>query len=320
MFSQIKFFLMVCVILVTASCSSWYQIATISSNDVKMKDNGSFVYDSENMVIFYNFWSDGGELSFAVMNDSNKDICLDLSRSYFIWNGYAFDYFKNRTYVNTMGGSIGRQRSASVATTAGRTTTSGTSLASSSGSVFETATGVISDVITTGEHSALSSMTVTSAAGGIADMASLMKSSSIEYPESKMITIPARSAKSFMEYNVALNGEYRQCGLIRNPRRKETAVMNFSFDESPIVVENRLMFVIDGQDVPVNNIFYVSEFRNLEREEVIKTEDVKNCSGRATLQYEYNIFSAANRYYIRYSISEGYNGRIKSDSKRERAW
>lgn len=86
--------------LTLASChtvKNYRQIGLIESDNVKMAD-ASYVYTSEDLDIYYNFWSDGGEVSFCVQNKTDKTIALDMTKSFFVRNGYAFDYYKDVVY------------------------------------------------------------------------------------------------------------------------------------------------------------------------------------------------------------------------------
>lgn len=287
------------MMLTLSSCSSWYQIATIASRDVEMKDSGTFVSNTDVLSISYDFWSENGNLSFYVTNHSDSDIYLDLSRSYYIWNGKVFDYFKNRTYVSTSAVSSGTSRSV----TSGSSRTSQTMTSSG--------TAAISNVIESAAYASGKS-TFVSASANASNMQAVSYSYRVEYSEAKIVAIPARSFRPFGEYNVAIGGEYRQCGFIRDPHGKEVSILKFEEDNSPVVFENRLMFVIDGVDVPVNNMFYISELRNMNSSDVLKYVNVKSCSGQTMRGVvKHNIFSAPNRFYIRYSVSDGETGRTR---------
>lgn len=92
-----------CACLLQASCSPtlFQQIATLSSDSVTLNDDGTFAYEDAIITIEYDFWSEAGKFVFTVTNNTDDDIWLDLSNSYFVNNGYAFDYYQARTYVTT---------------------------------------------------------------------------------------------------------------------------------------------------------------------------------------------------------------------------
>ncbi len=84
------------------ACSApYYQMyKAIPSDTMKNMDN-SLVYEDENCKISYNLWSDGGNIGFRFYNKTEQDIYLNLEQSFFILNGVAYDYYKNRVYSNS---------------------------------------------------------------------------------------------------------------------------------------------------------------------------------------------------------------------------
>ncbi len=92
-----------CACLLQAACSPalFQQIATLSSDSVTLNDDGSFSYEDAMITIEYDFWSESGKFVFTITNNTDDDIKLNLADSYFVNNGYAFDYYQARTYVTT---------------------------------------------------------------------------------------------------------------------------------------------------------------------------------------------------------------------------
>lgn len=89
------------VSLLLSSCSQalFQQIATLSSDNVFLKPDGSFAYEDAVVTISYDFWSETGKFTFIVTNNTDDNIYLNLGESYYINNGYAYDYYQARTYV-----------------------------------------------------------------------------------------------------------------------------------------------------------------------------------------------------------------------------
>ena len=303
-----SFLMAVCAIVTLASCSSYYQIATISSDNAKVDESGDFAYNFGEVIVHYDFWSSCGNVSFAVENNTDKDITIDLSNSFFIRNGFAYDYFQNRTEVYTTSSALGKSRSVS---------TSRSSSKSASIAAAVSTLGAISNAIVVGDGTGVgvssSAAVTTNIAGSESESSSSMRSRSVEYKERELVTIPAHSAKMFGEYSMS-SGEYVTCGLIRNPRGREIGVATYSLTNSPIVVENRLCFIIEGQDIPVNSVFYVSEFNNYPEKKVIQQYQPEDCSGSKSRSASYiNIQKASNKYYVKYDASsnDGETGRTK---------
>lgn len=82
-----KILLLFLAVMSLTSCATtahFYQIATIASTQIRISDEGKFLYNNSGIDIEYNFWSEYGKFGFIVTNDTNNDIFIDLSRSFFI--------------------------------------------------------------------------------------------------------------------------------------------------------------------------------------------------------------------------------------------
>lgn len=91
--------------LCLASCSTYIQVATLKSDTVQLNERGEFYYEDEVVRIEYSFnQAENGLFAFAIKNLSNEDIYVDMSKSYFINNGVAVDYYGRSTTV-TVGSS-----------------------------------------------------------------------------------------------------------------------------------------------------------------------------------------------------------------------
>lgn len=219
-------------IMAMTSCAPliYQQITTLSSDDVTMED-GDFIASTHDCTVEYDFWSECGNFVFFVTNNSDRDIFIDMTKSFFIRNGIAYDYYPGET----------------------------------------------SDMFKT-----------------------------------SLVCIPAHSTKYFSEYS-ASDVIYRDCGFVRDPSRKELAIMKFDRDGSPLKLENRLTFVIDGNEMPVNHTFYASEIQNISENSVITSYNIYNCNGTRSLRTaKMHEKKAKNRYFIRYMIGlEEDNDRMK---------
>lgn len=100
------FFAIAILAIILSSCyttSYYYQIYDVKSYGEGMTSN--LIYEDNYVKITYNFWKDGGDGDFLIENTSSQDIYVDLSKCFFIYNDYAFDYYKN-TYKSTNYSSI----------------------------------------------------------------------------------------------------------------------------------------------------------------------------------------------------------------------
>jgi hypothetical protein len=88
--------------------SSYYQVfKAIPENGTITKDQ--IVFEDMNCKVAYNLWgADGGDIGFGIYNKTDEDIILDLTKTFFILNGVAYDYFQNSstTKSNTSGTTL----------------------------------------------------------------------------------------------------------------------------------------------------------------------------------------------------------------------
>lgn len=231
-----KYFLLLLITALSITACSpvmFMQIATLSSENVDLQNNGTFIYEDTLITVEYDFWSENGKFNFIVKNNSCNDIYLNLAESYFVNNGYAYDYYQARTYIYT-------------------------------------------------NYPAANSM--------------------IEYTEKPLVCIPAHSSKAFEEFNVATS-VFRECGFIRDPKKEESAIREYSQNSSPRIIENRLTFKVGDMIIPVTNIFYVSRFQNISYYDATEYIKVENCDGTKT-RVLVNKMSAKNKFYITYNETD----------------
>lgn len=91
--------LSMCIIL--ASCSkTYYQVYTVSTSNLEHKEK-TLVYENSDCLINYNLWAERGNPGFTIQNKTDKDIFIILPQSFFIKNGIAYDYYKNREFKDS---------------------------------------------------------------------------------------------------------------------------------------------------------------------------------------------------------------------------
>ena len=79
----------------------------------------------------------------------------------------------------------------------------------------------------------------------------------------KIVTIPSGTLKFISEYNIN-ESLYRDCDLLRYPKRSQVRTLQFMKDDSPYVFSNRIAYRVGESAEPVQfeNEFYVSEITN----------------------------------------------------------
>lgn len=201
------------LLYLTSCATPWYhQIATFSSENAKI-DNDKYVAENDIIRVDYDFWAEYGCFKFAITNKTEKDVKIDLLRSYFIINGMAEDYCDSK----------------------------------------------------------------------------------------QCIYIPAKASR-VLGGNIISDSIFRDCGFARNPKRKEQVILQFHKDNSPIVIENKLLLIVDNQEIPISHIFYISELQNYMKSDVVYDEYYDlDCSGRQVYDPK-TIFLmiSPNKYYIEY--------------------
>jgi hypothetical protein len=84
-----------------SSCKQlYYQVYDVKSDALKQEDN-SLVYENDDMKVMYNLWGKDGSVGFILQNKTDKDLFVDMDKTFFILNGEANDYFKNREYTTS---------------------------------------------------------------------------------------------------------------------------------------------------------------------------------------------------------------------------
>lgn len=89
--------LLVIVVSLLQGCSKhYYQVYEAKPYSENITSNDTDLYfEDDNCKISYNFWAEGGNSNFTFYNKTNKVICLDLSKVFFVENGFAEDYNLN---------------------------------------------------------------------------------------------------------------------------------------------------------------------------------------------------------------------------------
>lgn len=89
-----KMLLFLGAITFLSSCSPLkFQVYTVTptKEDVQLGNN-ELSFENEDCKVSYRFWRLYGDASFVVYNKTNKDLVLDLNKSFFVKNDQAFDY------------------------------------------------------------------------------------------------------------------------------------------------------------------------------------------------------------------------------------
>jgi hypothetical protein len=86
--------------LYSCTATEFYQVcSTMPVNNTV--DKGKIVFEDENCKVAYDLWTDHGNSGFFILNKSDTDITIDLTKSFFVINNYARSYYHDRTLEST---------------------------------------------------------------------------------------------------------------------------------------------------------------------------------------------------------------------------
>ncbi|MDE5811458.1 MAG: hypothetical protein K2H61_04015 [Muribaculaceae bacterium] len=267
-----KYLLLLSLLALLSSClttNPYYQICKVSS-DLPTSTTGAFESKNSACDITYNFWSEGGDISFIVTNNTNDIIYLDQSKSFLIKNGIAYDYYLNRI-ISSSATVASVQSSSNGATALGYWNYIG---------------GKVPGSISTTDSSSIGSQ----------------KSASVSYEEKPIIAIPPHASKVISEYDI-MSHRFEDCDLFESPSKNEQESMSFSASNTPVTFSNFLCYRVGDipEDNYIENSFYISEVTNQHYEATIREEKM-GCSNDY-FKTKRNVFikTSPKEFYIKYT-------------------
>ncbi|MBO4443945.1 MAG: hypothetical protein J5814_04170 [Bacteroidaceae bacterium] len=265
-----------------ASCSTTtkiYQVYDVESTDLKQSD-GCLAFSNEDCEITYaSMWAEGGDVSFVFENKTDKDIYLYMSKSFFIRNGVAYDYYDDKEYSKTSTISLGASE-AYAASAYGKFITNG-------GRYYP---GTVSKVVT-GE-------------------AGIASSYGVSTKEPELICVPAHSMKIIPGFSIS-KYFYLDCDdKDFNTPKKKSNTINYSKDNSPVVFRNRIAYAYGTSDEIkyIDNEFYVSSVTNYKDKEGVTYElsKEKDCISKKETETSNSLISGSKRFYNTKSETESH--------------
>lgn len=85
-------FILSLVCVLCSSCTYQYQIFDTTSTTVTEYGDDVFLYESENIDIYYDLWIEGGVVIFNIINKTDQDIVIVIDSCQFQLNGVRFPY------------------------------------------------------------------------------------------------------------------------------------------------------------------------------------------------------------------------------------
>ena len=264
---------LLCVIgLLMSSCAtSYFQIYQVTPMNNNTNSGHSLIYEDSNCKILYEFWGEGGDAGFLFYNKSEKDIHIKLSECFFILNGIAYDYFRNREFSSSQSTSQSSMYTYSTANsyTASAAVTASVAVTGINYKGFKQtnalAAGVGASKTTTSVSSKTVATTNTSSLG-------------VSIKEQDIICIPPKSAKVISEYSIN-KSLYRDCNLYLYPSQNKVTSSKFSKENSPYIFSNRISYTLEGENNPIRieHNFYISEILNCTFENATVLKNTELC-------------------------------------------
>ena len=279
--------LLASIALLMSSCNvkTYYQIVDVKSNNVQ-KENNNYVYNDGVCKIIYNFWSEGGNAGFTIENLSEEILYVDLSNTFYIENGKAYDYYKARNY--------GLGKSFQIAT--------GKSVGKSTGlSALATAYGIWRGGTMNGYPGSLSAQASSVISSQVSSSISEGSNSNLAYAEKPIIAIPPHASKSFSEY-IIMEDVIQDCSVNLMVGKNKPEGMNLTESESPVNFRNYITYRKgeNGEVKTVSNDFYVGGFTNYSSIDIVKTNKY-GCKQTVTKTHCEGY--ASDRFYVKYDKS-----------------
>lgn len=314
-----KLFILSIAAMMLCSCAQVYTFVQVFETKPAAQSNikterGGMLYEDDQCIIYYSFWAKGGDASFAVYNKTDKIMYIDLSKSFFIRNGIANDYYKERAWSETKTNMVGVQTEQSVAFAANRAISSGVSATyvgnfgslplSSSEPILTSANAQMTDTYGVLRSTAYTNAFTTST------------SSTLGVKEQKIVAIPPHTSKIVTEYAInhllILN-----CDLDRYP--EDQASITYDASNSPLTFSNYITYRLGDNEKEnvVKNEFYISKITNYAQPSLYqfverKNKPCQNMTDDVSKDYKdkYPVevydkvykFDRSNRFYLEYEI------------------
>lgn len=275
---KINFYIITSILFIQSCATSteFYQVYTTVASEKIQRQNNRLVYEDELCKIEYDLWENGGNIGFTFYNKSTEKVYLNMEESFFIRNGIAHNYYKNRIFTNSS--SKGYINTFGVANSKSVSGFNYLNLFQTNNRTYIGTTGI-----------------------------SNSNEESVGIQEEKIVCIPPRTAKIINEYSVN-TVPYRHCNLYMFPNIKDTSAAKFNLVNSPLVFSNRISYSLkkDSDFKEIEHSFYVSEIKNFPEEIIIDKKYDEYCGvkeSETTNDVPIKIIKGASpfKFYIRYN-------------------
>jgi len=273
-----KLFGLAFILLTLSSCNKvFYQVYTMRFPTDVVKNDKSLVYENEDCKITYNLWASGGTSGFSIFNKSDVTLFVMLPQSFFVLNGYAYDYFLGRTY-------------------------------STSASVFSSlnATQKKSSKITSGVYSK-DILSISSNSNAISRYSTVSStySSATSSTEQAILAIPPRAYKNIGEYSI-FSGIIKSCDNEVDYPKTMSEQATYTKSNTPAIFRNVLSYKLDNEPNTkmIDHEFWLSDLVNYSEKEAIQKVflrgECKEIKSKAPVSF-FKIETPPDKFYNPYS-------------------
>jgi hypothetical protein len=258
--------------LVCTSCAStkFFQvIETTSVNSTLV--NGYHVYENNDIKVIYNFWGNGGHISFRITNKTDQPLYIDWTQSHLIYNGVSYDYWNDTEEIS--------------------------SFYFSNSSTFATSNSNLQ----------FSGWGATAATVGTGNRTTAAQSTTVRMKPKRTTHLPPHSSVD-LEGSRIMSAALFDCEFNwKNAKGDPSSKRNFSLESSPLRFRNYLTYAAEATiEIPqiIDNEFYISSANFIsEKEYWGPTKTVSKCTvtGVPTTVYEHErLHKKGDSWYLKY--------------------
>lgn len=237
-------FIALSMLIISSCAKTYYQIFSIMPENSIYTANGSPVYIKDGLEFTYNFWGEYGNVRFVVYNSNDYDVIVDMTKSSFIRNNIAEDYYQGKEYETRVATGVYKSSKDGVAVSVNKQAM-GKPLINYLGGTYDVALSVGASV------------------GANSEVGTTVKKqweTAITYKEPETVRIPAKSAKAFYTFNI---NEMRVSSS-RLWASDSFKPIKFFKDSTPLQFRNRICIkAISGEEIYYDMNFYISEIGNI---------------------------------------------------------
>ena len=266
-----------CITMLLSSCNKIYYQVYDTKNNGMIEKESSLVYENEDCEISYNLWGEKGNFGFIFYNKTESDIFIILPQTFYIKNGVAYDYFKNREFGETK-----------ISTLAEESTTQ----MSLYGSVYSWGKWYDASITTSANKNKTRGTSLT-----------------LSRKEMAIVCIPAHSRKVIKEYTIS-NKIIKSCNEKQDYPQKKSIAALYTKDDTPLLFKNRIAYTFskDGNNLKyIENEFWISGVTNYSLKSAVDKKEYKECDYDKTKIIRIFNMASPSKFYNSYQgLKEDY--------------